>query len=156
MLTDIVKNGKLWLLSSGVSAGTTDVNGLEPVDMQGYTSVAFLVVMSTATNASAIRLRVRGGNTTASTAAVLYTTNFASSAITSTARADDFGIALNVARPLHRYIWPRVTIDTQNASVHTILAVAYNANDSPTTGHSAAISADGDWVSAKSVASPTT
>ena len=106
------------------AASTTNIDGADTVDMAGYDTVLFMVILGTMVNLSVLNLTIYEGATDGTEAASVATSGNVTSDAT-----DETIMLLEVTKPSYRYLEPVLTITTQNAEVECILAILGNARD---------------------------
>lgn len=123
---------KIVVMNTAVSAGTTTVTPAAPVDMQGFDSVAFLVLTGDVTATSVITVTANevASNTNAGGTAI---TASAAAFTAGASDADTKAIISELIRPTTRYVYPTVARATANAALNGIVAFLFNADKVPVT-----------------------
>lgn len=116
---NLSSSSKVTVLSSGVVAGTTDVDPTG-VDMTGYEAVLFLVTFSTITSGAVTSVKAQQSSDDSTYNDLL------GSAQTVADTADDKVFIIDVINPSDRYVKPYIDRATQNAVVSSIVAIQYN------------------------------
>ena len=142
---NLLKNVKidqiLGYFAAGKTAKTTDI-----IDMSGYDGCLFIAEFGDLTEAGTINVQVlqdtaSGGGTMAAVAGTAaYTTTAAAAALTQSA------IAVDIFRPLERYLEVTVTPATQNAVILGVTAIRYKGKMGP--------DANGDLLKGTQLVSP--
>jgi hypothetical protein len=127
---------KMTVVQTGAVAGTTEVD-TSILDMAGYDGVMFVAVLGTVTAGSVLAISVQQNalNQTGGMAAIVDGPSGANAAagLTDVGGASSNGaLAVDVFRPLSRYVRAALTRTTANAVVQTILAFQYKAKKRPT------------------------
>lgn len=124
------------VVSTGAAAGETEVDS-SILDMAGFDSVLFLVLLGTQTGGAVITATAQqnGANQTAGMSAILDALSGNNAAVTFTdvaGNSDNGVLALDLFRPLDRYVRLAVTRSVQNSQILAIVALQYNAKKKPT------------------------
>lgn len=127
LLSEKVKVTQVVTATTG-AAGATDIEATT-IDMQGFASLAYIVVMGAIVAGAVTSIEARQGDASnGSDATALEGTK------QTIADDDDNQIfVIDIASPSDRYQTLHVDRATQNATVQTALAVQYNPRDLPTS-----------------------
>ncbi len=134
-MNNLLTDAKVLQLFPYQAASTTSIDGATEVDMLGYESCLFMVFLGDMTANSVLNLTVYHGDTSGSLSASEATSGNVTSDGT-----DDTIMLLDVHKPKYRYLEPQLSIATQNAEVHCIVAIQYNGRNRPITQDSSVIS----------------
>lgn len=121
-------------ISGAVAAGTGDTITFTEVDMRGYNSVLFLVVLGAVTATGTARLNVKASDTSATYGAGTIDTlaTAAQEALATTGDSNKV-MSIEVFKPRRRYLRAQLVRATANIAVESVIAILYNAQDEPTT-----------------------
>jgi len=126
--------GKVTRVSNAVAAGTTTVN-CATIDMKGFDSVTFYLLVGTLTATNVTTLKAQqGAASDMSDAADLLGT-----AVAYTDADDDKAAILEVHNPRERYVRAVVVRATANAVIDGVIAVQTKANKEPVTHDSTTV-----------------
>lgn len=126
----LLKNTKIVRHNNGAAAGTTTITPSAGIDMQGYNSCLFLVLLGALTDTTVPAIKIQQSSDDGSTDAYsdLEGTAYA------VADSDDNGvIAVEIIRPTKRYLKLILARATANAVLDGILAVVGNPSSLPIT-----------------------
>lgn len=125
---NMIYDAKFERVSNSVVAGTTDVQ-TSIVDMQGYTSIAFLVLLGTVTAGGQVTLTAKSNSANALTGADLL------AATTTIVNTDNSNKALlvDVNKPTQQYVFLDMARATANVVIDGVIAILYNAIEHPVT-----------------------
>ena len=131
-MINLSKDTKTIVVEAAAAAGTTELV-TDVVDMQGFSSIAFLVLTGDVTSGSV--LTITGKTNTANSVSSPTPVTLADTA-TFTAGATDADskiLRLDLHKPRARYVFASLTRATQNAVIGGIIAILYNPKDMPVT-----------------------
>jgi len=131
---NFLKDCKITRISNDAVAATSDVTS-GVIDMQGFDSVIFLLLLGDVTSGSVLTMtaKTNTANSTSSPTPVAVTGGVVGP-ITAGASDNDNGVyAVEVMRPQARYVFVVVNRTTQNAVIDGIIAVQFNAKSLPVT-----------------------
>ena len=144
---NLLKNVKIDQILGYYTAGTTArTSTADIIDMQGYDGCLFIAEFGKLIEAGTINVQVlqdtaSGGGTMAAVAGTAaYTTTAAAAALTQSA------IAVDIFRPLERYLEVTVTPATNNAVILGVTAIRYKGKMGP--------DANGDLLKGTQLVSP--
>lgn len=126
---NFLKQFNIIKVSNGATAGTTEVDS-SIIDMAGWDGVVFVADLGTVTDGSVMTLTPQQ-NTANSTSGMAAITGTAPTFTAAT--SSNKAMAVDVYRPLQRYLRAAFTRTTQNAVVNTIIAIQYKAKFQPIT-----------------------
>ena len=126
----ILNNTRIVRHSNGVTAGTTAVTPSAGVDVQGYNSVAFLVLLGTITSTGVPSIKVQQSDDNGSADAF---DDLAGSAFATNDTQSNGIIAVEIMRPTKRYLRVVVTRATANVVLDGIVAILSNPMAVPIT-----------------------
>lgn len=123
---NLVKNAAAQTLVLESTAGTTDIQGVSVVDMQGFDGCLFLGILNTVTAAGVVRMWPMHSDSTSTTDQVA-TTAAAGIAGTTASTTSHTGqvIMLDVAKPQKRYLSVYVDRATQASEIN-VIALPYS------------------------------
>lgn len=130
MNLNFLRDCKITHVEGAAVAGTTTLT-TDPVDMQGYDSVAFIAQLGDVTSGSVLLLTVLGNDTNDTVSPLAYPETAGLTAGAS--NADSQMLAVDVQKPRERYVYATLARGTQNAVVDGIWAIQYNAQNKPLT-----------------------
>lgn len=137
---NIFQNAKISLVmaSTDLSAGstvsdTTDLTVNTTLDMLGYEGVLFIAMPMTVTAAGTIGMIPKFGSSSGTL--TLAATSFwgGTSTLGATTDMSQKYFALEIVKPVQRYVGVRLHRATQNANLAGILAIQYGAHRQPAT-----------------------
>jgi len=105
-----------------------DIDDGTVVDMEGYESCLFLLVLGDTVNTAQLNMTVQDGPATNDLSNTVATTGD----VTVSVDTDEEMIALEVVKPRNRYLRCNVVSDTANAEKNTLLAILSGPRDRPT------------------------
>lgn len=129
MADSIVKDMLITRVNASASAAQTELLSTTILDMSGYDSVCFIVLLGTATDGSVMTLTVKSNPTSSSSGGTTEKAGTAVTAATSSSKT----MAVDVFRPTQRYVFSSFTRTAQNCGVDGVLAIQYNSKNKPTT-----------------------
>lgn len=125
---NLLKDAAFESVMDNQSAGQTEVFS-SIVDMQGYDNVCFVTKLGTLSTGAVVGVSIQqGAESTMSDAAALLGTNIAPAATD-----DDKLLVHDISRPQERYVRVRITRDTANAEIDSVIAIKYPARAKPVT-----------------------
>lgn len=130
---NLLKDMKVDRVMNAVAAGTSAQNS-SVLDMQGYDSVCFILLLGEVLDTAVITLTAKG-NTASSVSSptpLAYTEAVATWTADAT-NADNKVLAVDVQKPRERYVFANVTRTTANVVIDGIIAVRYNGANVPLT-----------------------
>ena len=132
MSFNLTTAGKVTRVMNAVAAGTTDQNS-SSVDMKSFDSVTFYVSFGTIVAAAVTSVKAQTSSDDSTF------NDLKGTSITVADTNDNDVVALEIVRPLERYI--RCTVDrgTQNATIDGIIAVQTRADKEPVTHDSSTV-----------------
>lgn len=140
---NFLQNCKITRVVNATAAGTTNING-SVLDMQGFEGVTFILMVGTLTATQVTGMKAQEG-------AASNLSDAADLAGTATGPFADGdsnkSLALEIYKPMKRYIRPVVTRGTANAVVDGVIAIQWSARVKPPTQ-------DSNVVASKVVVSP--
>jgi hypothetical protein len=129
MVRNLANASQLVVVSTGITAGSTNVTSLSGVDTRGFVGVMFIALLGTLTATQVTSLRAQGSSDDGSTDA------YADLAGSSTGNAADADsnklLILDIYKPKERWVKPIIARATANAVVTSIIAILYNAAEEP-------------------------
>lgn len=142
-MQNLLKGIKVTRVMNAVAAGTTSQNG-STLDMSGWDGVLFVAQLGTLTATQVTGLKAQQGNASnMSDAADLINT-----AVGPLADGDSNKcLALDIYRPLERYVRCVVTRGTANAVIDGVIAIQYRGRKAPVTQDTTTIAANESHVS---------
>lgn len=134
-MRNLLTSNKVLQLFGYQAASTTNITGATELDLgdHGADAVLFAVLLGDMVNLSDLTLTIHQGDTSGSLSASDATVNVVSDG------TDDTVVLLEVVKPTARYLEPQLTIATQNAEIHSIIAIVGAVRDEPTTQESMVI-----------------
>ena len=126
-MKSIVKDMLITRVNNAAAGAQSEIDS-SVLDMAGYDSVAFFVLLGAVTDNSILTATVKSNPTNSNAGG---TTEKAGTAVTA-ATASNKTMAVDVFRPTQRYVFLAFTRTAQNAAVDGILAIQYNARTMPT------------------------
>lgn len=125
-MQNLLKDCAIDVVKAAVAAGTTNITDAAEVDMAGYDGVCFIAVLGALTAGQVTKLQAQGGATSGSHAELAGATTAAA------ADADsDKALAVEVFRPVHRFVKPVLVRGTANAALNAIIAIRYRGSKVP-------------------------
>ena len=138
MLT-ILKDMLITRVMNSVAAGTTEQKS-SVLDMQGYDSVIFVLMVGTVTGGGAVITAAVKSNTASSTGSPTPVAETNATCTHTDSGSDSNGIfVVDEIRPSQRYVFLDVTRTTENVAIDGVLAIQYNSKNMPTTLSSSVI-----------------
>lgn len=142
-MQNLLKDIKVTRVLNAVAAGTSNQNGAT-LDMSGWDGVLFIAAVGTLTSTQVTGLKAQQGNASNMSDAA----DLAGSAVGPFADADgNKALALDIYRPLERYVRCVVTRGTANAVIDGVIAIQYRGRKSPVTQDTTYIAANKQLVS---------
>ncbi len=130
-MLSMLKEAKISVVKGAVAAGKTAVSDAAIIDMQGFERVLFLAVLGDDTEATAkVTLSVIAGDKSDLSDGAEHATK-ATHAAESATSADGKAVALEVLKPVKRYLRPKVTRETADANLLCVLAIQFNGDNIP-------------------------
>ena len=126
----LVNDSKVILVSTGATAGTSDVDS-DIVDATGYQLVSFIAVLGAVTDDSVLSIEVQD-NTVNSGTGMTKIDSTKTTDVTAATSSDKLLIT-EVYRPVKRYLRAHIERNTQNAVIDSIVAILSNPRGLPTT-----------------------
>ena len=115
------------------TAGATDLEGVNVVDMQGYEGMVYVGIIDTVTASGELQMYASYSDSTSTTDMVDDTgTCVGSTAATTTTDYDDKLLVLDISKPLKRYMSVHVDKGTQNSEIR-VIGIQYGAHLGPVT-----------------------
>ena len=118
--------GAVAITATTGAAAATDLEGAV-FDTQGYDGVLCIVTMGAITSGAVTSLKLQTGTDAAMATAVDVT----GSSITVADTDDDKVFALDIRRPLKRYMWVYADRATQNAVIENAVYIGYKSDAQP-------------------------
>ena len=129
-MINLLEQTKLDRVNAAVSAGQTTVNS-DVVDMLGFDSCLFAVLLGDVTDTSVVKLTIQHGDQ--SNGSDMADTTISTSYTAGASDADNNMLAAEINRPLKRYVRAKVERNTANAEVDGVLAQLANPDEAPTS-----------------------
>lgn len=126
----VLRNNKIVRHNAGAAAGTTTITPTAGIDMQGFNTVAFLVLIGTVTSTGVPSIKLQQSDDDG--VADGYS-DLEGSAFAVTDADGDEVIAVEVIRPTKRYVKCLVLRTTANVVLDGILAILGGAQSLPVT-----------------------
>lgn len=125
---NLLKNIKITKVMPSYTAGTTTRNS-SIIDMQGYEGVLFVAAFGTMVTLSVITLIAQQDDVNAAggMAALAGTATYTEPATA----ISEISLALDVYKPLKRYMRAQITISAANAEIDAVYAIQYKGKKSP-------------------------
>ncbi len=125
---NLLKGAAFESIMDNEAAGQTELFS-SIIDMQGFDSVCFVTKLGTLTSNTVVGISVQqGAESNLSDAAALIGTNIAPADTD-----DDKLVVHDIYRPRERYLRVRITRDTANAEIDSVMAIKYPARIQPVT-----------------------
>jgi hypothetical protein len=142
-MQNLLKDIKVTRVLNAVAAGTSSQNG-SVLDMSGWDGVLFVAALGTLTATQVTGLKAQQG----AQANLSDAADLAGTAVGPMADADSNKcLALDVYRPLERYVRCVVTRGTANAVIDGVMAIQYRGRKAPVTQDTTTIAASESHVS---------
>jgi hypothetical protein len=125
----LLKDCVLTRVNNSAAAATTEIDS-SILDMQDWDGVLFLALLNTVVDNCVLTLKAQG-NTANSTSGMADLTG--SSATLTAASSSNGVLAVNVYRPIKRYLRAVLLRTTQNATLDGIIAIQYRGRVNPST-----------------------
>jgi len=128
----MLSNGvKISVLSSPHATGQYTQNGT-PLDMEGFEGVLFLVLITASLNTGTFTLQANGNTISSTSGMTLFNEGTSAATAGSDGALNDNVLALDIYKPLERYIIPQVVTAVANGAIGEIIAIQYGPRTKPT------------------------
>lgn len=142
-MLDLLKDVKIVRVKNAVAAGQDDTQDGNVIDLVGYDGICFVASFGAITTGAVTDIRVQESDAVAMGDAV----DLAGTKVSIADGQDNGVVALNIYRPLKRYIRLRITRATEDAVIDGVIALLYNGKKLP-------VVVDATLVNSVSVISP--
>ena len=124
-MRNLIRETAIDLVVNPQAAGVSDPFS-QPVDMQGWDSVSFVCIVSSAGATDTVSMKAMGATTsTAASTTKSYAKLHASAATVSSSKSEDLGLLkLDIVRPIKRYAGVKIT-KGDTAILGGVLAIRY-------------------------------
>lgn len=136
MATNLISNTKIARVENAASAGTSTLTS-DVVDVKHFDGCTFIALLGDVTDTAALELVVQHGDAADGSDAADTTTSAAFTAGASD--ADNKLLAVEIIRPVKRYVRAKLVRGTANAVVDGIVAVVTDPHSVPTTADATVI-----------------
>jgi hypothetical protein len=129
-MINLLKDCKLTRVENAAAAAQTAVD-TDVIDMAGFDSCTFIALLGDVDNTSVLTLTVQHGDL--SNGSDMASTTVSTTHTADATDADDMVLAVEIMRPIKRYVRARLTRTTADAVVDGIFAIQSNSADAPVT-----------------------
>ena len=130
-MRSLLKDTLVTRVMNAVAAGTSEQKSTV-LDMQGFDSVMFVLLLGDVTIADVLTLTAKSNPTSSTTGGTSEGAVAAQTDPDGTSE-DNKVVVLDILRPTQRYIFADITRITANAAIDGVLAIQYNAKSMPQT-----------------------
>lgn len=135
---NLSKDIKITVVEAAATAGTSELV-TDILDMTGYEGIMFIALTGDVSDTSILTLTVKASDTNHVSSPTPITQKATSAFTADGTTGDSKVLAVDLFRPVHRYVFASLTRTVANAVIGGIIAIQYTAKTKPTTDHASVI-----------------